>query len=89
MTHDLKTWPVYFAAILDGSKTFEARKDDRNYAVGDTLRLREWDPPALAHGWTGEYTGREVIKRVTYILRGPAFGVEAGWCVLALGEPTP
>ena len=24
--HDLKTWPEFFAALLDGSKTFEVRK---------------------------------------------------------------
>lgn len=45
-THDLKVHPPYFAALADGTKTFEARKDDRDplYAVGDVLRLREWDP---------------------------------------------
>lgn len=43
-THDLKVHPQYFAALANGSKPFEARKDDRGYAVGDTLRLHEWDP---------------------------------------------
>lgn len=44
-THDLKVHPEYFAALADGTKPFEARKDDRDppYAVGDVLRLREWD----------------------------------------------
>lgn len=32
-THELKTWPPYFAAILDGLKTWEYRRDDRPYKV--------------------------------------------------------
>lgn len=43
-THYLKTWPVYFTAAQDGSKTFEVRKNDRDYKVGDTLVLYKWDP---------------------------------------------
>lgn len=63
--HNLKSWPEYFAAVADGTKTFEVRKDDRGFRVGDHLRLREWDPA------TDDYTGREVERRVTYIFRGP------------------
>lgn len=46
MKHELKCWPEYFAAILDGLKTWEVRKDDRGgFNVGDELELREWTPP--------------------------------------------
>jgi len=31
--HELKTMTEYFAAILDGRKTFELRKDDRGFKV--------------------------------------------------------
>ncbi len=43
--HELKCWPVPFAAMRDGTKRFEFRKDDRNYQVGDVLQNREWMPP--------------------------------------------
>ncbi len=59
--HDLKTWPQFFEALVDDIKRFEIRKNDRNYQVGDKLRLREWKPD------TEEYTGREVGRVVTYI----------------------
>lgn len=77
-SHQLKTWPQYFAALCDGSKTFEARLNDRDFAVGDELVLREWDPV------TEKFSGAFLEMRVTYILRGPAFGVADGFCVMAV-----
>ncbi|WP_444812245.1 DUF3850 domain-containing protein, partial [Streptococcus canis] len=34
----------YFEAIMDGTKTFECRYNDRDFKVGDELLLREYDP---------------------------------------------
>lgn len=59
MVHELKTLPKYFKAVKLGHKTFEVRKDDRDFQVGDDLCLREWD---------GGYTGNETGKIITYIL---------------------
>lgn len=42
------------------------------------MRLREWDPGSES------YTGAVAMRRVSYLLRGPAFGVEAGFVVMAL-----
>ena len=68
--HELKTWPKHFQAVFDGAKTFELRYNDRDFHVGDTLWLREWEP---RHNYKttfqGTYTGRECIASVTYILR--------------------
>lgn len=64
MTHELKTWPEYFEAIVDGTKRFEFRDSfDRDFNVGDTLRLQEWNPA------TKLYSGRYVSVRVLYILK--------------------
>lgn len=38
--HELKTWPDFFRDVADGRKKFEIRKDDRDYKVGDLLRLK-------------------------------------------------
>lgn len=77
-THDLKTWPEFFAAVIDGRKTFEVRRtDDRRFAVGDVLRLREWDPTS------GAYTGRETARCVSYIVEGPPF-LPAGLAVMGI-----
>lgn len=79
VTHDLKVWPQFFGALLDGTKTFEWRKDDRNFREGDTLVLKEWSTEK-------GYTGRSVTRIVSYILRD-GFDVPAGYAVLALATP--
>lgn len=79
-THDLKCWPEPFQAIVDGDKRFEFRKDDRGYAIGDILRLREWGPD------TKDYTGWSVLREVTYIAAG-GFGIPPGYCVMSIAGP--
>jgi len=74
----LKVWSEYFDALVSGDKSFEVRKNDRNYQVGDILQLREWDKDK------GEYTGRYASKVVTYMLNGGMFGIEQGYCVMGL-----
>lgn len=59
-THDLKTWPEPFDAMATGVKTHEVRRNDRDFKIGDFLRLKRWDPVAEI------YTGTEIVFRVTY-----------------------
>lgn len=72
--HELKILPQYFQAVWSGIKTFELRKDDRDYQRGDILVLREWD---------GEkYTGSAICVKVTYIIHpdGKVFAdLEGSW----------
>ena len=78
-TIEKKILPEYFSKVQDGSKTFELRKDDSDYEVGDILILKEWN---------GEYTGRELERTITYILRDcPQYGLLDGYCILGL-QPT-
>lgn len=89
--HHLKCWPEPFVALLSGDKTAEFRKDDRDYRVGDTLVLQEWNPKlmldsqGLAPGYRpGRYTGREIRRIVTHAIYGPAFGIPQGYCMMSL-----
>ena len=76
MEHELKILPEYFEAVLDGVKTFELRRDDRNFQVGEGIELKEFD---------GEkYTGREVPVEIVYKLDGGNFGLEKGYCILGI-----
>lgn len=81
MVHDLKCWPQFFGSVANGSKTFEVRRNDRPFSIGDYLRLREW---STAEG----YTGFEAVVAVTYILGGAMFGVEPGYVVMAIRPAT-
>lgn len=82
MKHDLKTHPEPFQAIAFGDKTFEFRNDERGFQVDDQLLLREWDPDISQDSFG--YTGRSFFVRVTYLLRGPAFGVPEGFVVMSI-----
>ena len=81
MTHDLKTWPMFYREIVARRKRFEVRKDDRGYRVGDKLLLREYD---AIEG----YSGNATTVKVTYIARDiPEFGLEPGYCIMSITEP--
>lgn len=66
--HELKSWPKYFEKVVDGSKTFDVRLNDRDFKVGDFLFLREYDPE------TKQYSGRFQYVRVTYVLGSEEHG---------------
>lgn len=76
--HELKTWPDYYFRIFSGQKKFEVRKNDRDFQIGDTLKLKEWNPE------TKDYTGRELLAEISYILPGGQFGIESGYCVMSI-----
>jgi hypothetical protein len=65
--HELKVWPQFFAALVDRTKTFEIRKNDRDFKVGDALLLKEWDPKKE------DYTGGVVHAFVSYISTPDSF----------------
>ena len=62
--HELKLWPEFYEAVDRRDKTFELRRDDREFEEGDALWLRHWNPQ------TGKYNGRSMGATVTYIHRG-------------------
>ena len=91
--HQLKTWPEYWDAVFSGAKTFEARKDDRGFQVGDTLELVRWNPETkqeeaiqLPDG-SGECA--VMLFTISYILpSGGVSGLQEGNCILALSNKT-
>lgn len=79
MFHKLKTRKPYFDHLWSGEKRFELRKDDRHFAVGDTLVLDEWDSAVT------EASGRRIHATVGYILReADGFGLINGHVIMGL-----
>lgn len=76
MIHELKIWPEYFEEILAGTKTFEVRKNDRDFKTGDILLLMETIDDM--------HTGRGVSKTISYILQGGQFGIAEGYVIMSL-----
>jgi len=58
-----KISPKYFKLVKAGQKNFELRLADFKIKTGDTLILQEWNPQ------TKKYTGRELKKKVNFILK--------------------
>ncbi|TQS84407.1 RNA-binding protein [Candidatus Methanomassiliicoccus intestinalis] len=77
MIHELKILPEYFEAVAGGAKSFELRKDDRGFTVGDEIILKEWNGT--------EYTGRSVKKQISYILKNYT-GLAEGYAILSLRD---
>jgi hypothetical protein len=77
--HELKCWPEWFNAVRNGQKTFEYRKNDRDFQKGDILHLRKWRPT------TNDYdiVGAECLCKVIYIVT-EAPGLPEGYCIMGI-----
>lgn len=76
-THEVKCLHEFFTAVIEKRKTFEVRKNDRNYAEGDGLLLVEtWK--------NGKVTGRAAFCQISYVLPGGAWGIDRDCCVLGI-----
>ena len=87
MFHELKCVPWSFSAIMDGSKRFEIRKDDRvgEFRPGDVLHLREFvHADNLPHHTEAHYTGNETFVRVLF---KTDFEQKPGFVVLSISDP--
>lgn len=78
--HELKTWPAYFAAVRRGDKPFDIRKNDRDFEVGDTVILQEFDPDQDA------YTGQTETRTIRFLLSEEDLGVIHGFVVIGFGQ---
>lgn len=75
--HYVKCEPEFFNDVIEDYKTFELRKNDRDYRPGDDMVLREYDKEL------GELTGREERVSIVYMLDGYP-GIEEGYCILGI-----
>lgn len=76
MEHELKIHPRYLDDVISGRKTFEIRRDDRGYQIGDTLVLKGWDGIS--------YSGKAVRAQVTYMIDDRFTGLMPGYAVMGI-----
>lgn len=79
--HELKILPEYFEDVAKEIKTFEIRKNDRDFSVGDTLILREFNPRN-----TPNYSGRKLRRQIVYLFRDAhsKFGLDKDYVILGI-----
>ena len=76
MIHELKIQSEYFEVVNNKTKTFEIRKNDRNFKVGDKILLREIDS-------CSRYTGGISWWKITYMTD---YAQQEGYVVMAIEE---
>ena len=82
MTHEIKLDISFCDAVLCDEKTFEVRKNDRNYQIGDLVRFI----PVGILFHPVEHPIKDKTYKITYVLSG--WGIEEGFCVFAIKEAT-
>ena len=76
--HTLKIKNEYWAEVYEGAKTFELRKNDRDFKVGDIIQFKLVD---------SDIDISEFKYRITYILKNvPEYGLDKDYCILAIKE---
>ncbi|MEG1757673.1 MAG: DUF3850 domain-containing protein [Oscillospiraceae bacterium] len=78
--HEVKILPKYFEQVQSGAKTFEYRKDDRGYKVGDIIKLMEYQPES------DTYTGNCSEAEITYILKGGELNIPTGYTIMSINR---
>lgn len=75
-THHLKTVQPFFSEVKKGIKTFEHRRNDRDFQVGDEVVLQEYD---MLHN---SLSGDEIKVVITYVLENRA-GLDDAFCIFS------
>lgn len=74
--HVLKLTQPFFNDVFFNRKDFELRKNDRDYKVGDYLKLVEYPSE----------NPRYIFKVIKYILYGGVYGLADGYVILGLKD---
>ena len=79
-THNLKLNINFCDDVMTGVKTFEIRKNDRNFKVGDHIRF----VPIKGCSVSTKHLISEKEYEITYIING--WGLKKGYVALAINE---
>ena len=85
--HELKILHKYLVDISIGKKTFELRKNDRDYQEGDLIRfinIKE-DNDTSKKCLIEPYINEKTLYRITYVLKDvEKYGLDKDYCILAI-----
>lgn len=75
-THELKITNLQFDQLAIGKMRAQVRYNDRDFAAGDMLILKEWEPVIK------KFTGRTLPAKVLHVWKGD--GLAEGFVLLTV-----
>lgn len=86
--HELKIEHKYLIEVYMGRKTFELRKNDRDYEVGDLIRFIDIRTTSLRDSYKSDcdvYIDEDALYKITYVLKDvPEYGLDKDYCILGI-----
>ena len=75
--HELKIEDEYFIEVLRANKTFELRKNDRDYQVGDLIHFVDIDG-------NPSYNEKLVFQITSVLQNVQEYGLDKDYCILEI-----
>ena len=84
--HELKIKHEYLVEVAIGVKTFELRKNDRDYQVGDLIHFVDIKDTKQNDKCDCDiYIDNNTLYKITYVLKDvPQYGLDKDYCILAI-----
>ena len=88
--HELKILHEYLIDVSTGKKTFELRKNDRDYQVGDLIRFIDVQADGSKYCYKYKFQiesniDENTLYRITYVLKDvDQYGLDRDYCILAI-----
>lgn len=87
--HELKIKHEYLIDVETGKKTFELRKNDRDYQVGDLIHFIDVGRinTTLDKDDVEPAIDENALYQITYILKDvPEYGLDKDYCILGIAR---
>ena len=85
--HELKIKHKYLIDIESGIKTFEIRKNDRDYQVGDLVHFIDVQDFELNLYKLLVLYNANALYRIVYVLKDiPEYGLDKDYCIFGIKE---
>lgn len=85
--HELKIKHKYLVEVNYGNKTFELRKNDRDYQVGDLIHFIDIKGEDKEFNTWGveQAIDEDALYKITYVLKDvPEYGLDKDYCILGI-----
>lgn len=83
--HELKILHKYLVDISRGEKTFELRKNDRDYQVGDLIHFINVNKDGTISICREPYIDDNQLYIITYVLKDvEKYGLDKDYCILSI-----